>query len=382
MIKACLQYKRADCVIIWVLSYCKTHFNASKLIDALYLKDTRNTVVKESCAGVRIKFDMHNNCSINCHEKQTIIEESNSCFRFPVFQTENVPEKLIIANCVFNFVFLAIAILGNTLVISVVWKSPSLRSPSIVLLCGLATTDLAVGLVVQSLFLAMELMLFLSNSENYNCTLEKTFTIASYTVCGASLLTVTAISLDRLLAIHYHMRYASIVTIPRVIYAITLNWLISGFMASVLLWGSNEIFLVVMTSGVAICLYLSTCAHVKIYLVVRGHQQQIQAQAEAVQGGNGLNMARFKKSAANAFLVHYFLLLCYTPLFITMSLTSRFENNTDFASWNTNHSPKAWKITTTIVLMNSSLNPLIYCWRLREMRLAVKRTLKEILCRN
>ena len=230
---------------------------------------------------------MYNNCPVNCHEKQTIIEENNSCFRFPVFQTENVPEKLIVANCVFNFVFLATAILGNTLVISVVWKTPSLRSPSIVLLCGLATTDLAVGLVVQPLFLAMELMLLQTNTGKYNCDLGKTFITAAYTVCVASLMTVTAISLDRLLAIQYHMRYSSILTVPRVVSFIILNWLISGFLASIILWGSNEIFLVVMTLAVAICLCLSTFAHVKIYLVVRGHQQQIQAQAEAVQGVNG-----------------------------------------------------------------------------------------------
>ena len=265
------------------------------------------------------------NCSTNCQEEKTIIQEDNSCFRFPVFQVENVPQELILFNCVINILFLTTTIIGNTLVISVVWKTSSLRSPSIVLLCGLATTDLAVGVVVQPLFLVMELMLFLSGSGKYNCDLGKTFITASYTVCVASLMTVTAISLDRLLAIQYHLRYSNIVTVPRVISVITLNWLISGFLSSVIHWGGNQAFLTVMTLWVAICLFLSTFAHVNIYRVVRRHQQQIQAQAEAVQAGNGLNMARYKKTAANAFLVHYFLLLCYTPLFITLSLTSRYE---------------------------------------------------------
>ena len=263
-----------------------------------------------------------------------------------------------------------------------VWKRPTFRSPSIVLLCGLATTDLAVALFVQPLFLAVELMLLLSNSGNYNCALEKIHGAASYTMCGASLMTVTAISLDRLLAIQYHLRYASIVTVPRVIYVTALNWLVSGFLASLILWTGKKVFRVVLTLGVAFCISLSSCVQVQIYRIVRRHQQQIQAQAEAVQGVNGLNMARFKKTAVNAFLIHYFLLLCYTPLFITMSLTSRFENNTDFVSWNKYHSPIAWNSATIIAFMNSSLNPLIYCWRLREMRLAVKGSLKGILCRN
>lgn len=71
--------------------------------------------------------------------------------------------------------------------------------------------------------------------------------------------------------------------------------------------------------------HLSLRVHVfsrKTYRVTRRHQQKIQAQAEAVQAGNGLNISRYKRSAANALFVYYFLLLCYTPLFVTLSLSS------------------------------------------------------------
>ena len=223
----------------------------------------------------------------------------------------------------------------------------------------------------------MELIQLFSNSKTYNCALGKAVTAASFSVCGASLLTVTVISIDRLLAIQYHLRYAGVVTVQRVVYAITLNWLISGFMASFTLLGWEKIFLVVTTLTVAICLCVSTYAHAKIYRVTRRHQQQIQAQAEAVQAGNGLNISRYKRSAANALFVYYFLLLCYTPLFITLSLSSRYGST----SWKKTHSVITWKLTTTAVYMNSSVNPFIYCWRLQEMRAAVKRTLRNIFCR-
>ncbi|XP_078375217.1 melanocyte-stimulating hormone receptor-like [Oculina patagonica] len=324
---------------------------------------------------------MYNNCSLNCQQEQDIIQDNISCFRFPVFQAENVPQKLIVSNCVINILLLVTATIGNTLVLSVVWKTPSLRSPSIVLLCGLATTDLVVGLVVQPLFLSMELLLLLSNSAEYRCDLGKAFIVVSYSVCGASLLTVTSISLDRLLAIRCHMRYTSLVTVPRVIYVMALNWIVSGFLASLILWSEDKVFLVVMTSAVAIFLCLSTYAHVKIYVVVRRHQQQIQAQAQAVQANDGFSVARFKKTAANAFLVHYFLLLCYTPLFITLILTSN-EDIIHSVLSQKKYSAISWKLTTTIVFLNSSVNPIIYCWRLREMRVAVKKTVKEIFCRK
>lgn len=93
-------------------------------------------------------------------------------------------------------------------------------------------------------------------------------TTASFSVCGASLLTVTVISIDRLLAIQYHLRYAGVVTVQRVVYAITLNWLISGFLANFTLLGWEKIFLVVTTLTVAICLCVSTYSHAKLIVLL------------------------------------------------------------------------------------------------------------------
>ena len=328
-------------------------------------------------------INMYNNCSVNCQGDPRRIPNNNACFRFPVFEAENVPQELIMSNCIVNILLLITAIVENVLVLSVTWKTPSLRSPSIVLLCGLATTDLAVGLVVQPLFLSMELMQLLWNSAEYHCILGKAFITMSYWLCGVSLSTVAAISVDRLLAISYHLRYGSTVTVSRVRCVLTLNWLVSGFLGSLILWSGNKVFLAVMAVALAMFLCLSTYAHVKIYLVARRHKRQIQTQAKAVQAsiGNGFNVARFKKSIANAFLVHYVLLLCYTPLFITLLLTNN-DIWADSALLKKCHSAMAWKLTTTVVFMNSSVNPFIYCWRLREMRVAVKRFLKDIFRGN
>lgn len=160
---------------------------------------------------------MHNNSSIRFLEEQETIQENSTCFRFPVFQVDNVPQNLIVLNCAINVLFLITAILGNLLVISAVWKTPSLRCPSNIFLCGLSTSDLAVGLVVQPLFLYIELIQILERPTQYPGALGHAFIIVSYSVCGVSLLTVTAISVDRLLALQYHLRYVNIVTVQRVL---------------------------------------------------------------------------------------------------------------------------------------------------------------------
>ena len=305
------------------------------------------------------------------------LENKVSCFRFPVFQTDNIPELIVVFNSTVNFPLSVLTIVGNTLVLVAVWRTPSLCSPSIILLCGLATTDLAVGLLLRPLFLSMELTL-LSNSSAYNCVLGKAFNTVSYTVCGVSLATLTAITIDRLLALKYHMRYSSIMTIQRAFCVIAVNWLSSGFLASLILWTSKLLFLFVMALVVAIFLCFSTSAHINIYCIIRRHKRQILAQTRAVQDNSRINITRFKRTAFNTFLVHYFLLICYIPLFVTLLLQGN-EERIPSESWKEYGSGIAWKLSSTVVFMNSALNPFIYCWRLREIRTAVK---KSLFCRK
>ena len=317
---------------------------------------------------------MHNNCSI--------AELKNTCLDLAVFQHQNVSPQFIVFICAINIILLITSAIGNTSVILAVWKTSSLRSPWMVFLSGLATTDFAVAVFVQPSFEAFTLMLLFSNSDMNECYFEIIFGTLCYTVCAASLMTVTAISVDRFLAIQYYLRYSSIVTVPRVIYITGMIWLISGFLATLLLWAGKRVFQIVMTCGIAFCLSMCTIVHFQIYQNVRRHQRQIQAQVQAVQDGTGLQMARFKKTAVNAFLVHYFLLFCYTPVFISILLARNLENRPGFDSWNEFYSPIVWNTSATIVFMNSAFNPLIYCWRLREMRLSVKRTLRRMVCKN
>ena len=61
-------------------------------------------------------------------------------------------KKVLVINCAVNIPLAITSIIGNLLVLRAVWKTPTLRSPSVVLLCGLALSDLAVGAVVQPFF--------------------------------------------------------------------------------------------------------------------------------------------------------------------------------------------------------------------------------------
>ena len=128
-------------------------------------------------------------------------------------------------------------------------------------------------------------------------------------------------------------------------------------------------------ANIVICLSLSTVCYIKIYRIVRQHQLQIHVQQQAVQTLNAesiQSMERSKRSALNTFVFYIVLILCYFPLFVAMVMLSIYQI----------HLTNEWNLTDTVAFMNSSINPFLYCWRLRELRTAVVKTAKLMLCKD
>ena len=275
------------------------------------------------------------------------------------------PETTIL-NCVLNAPLMFTSIIGNTLLLAAMLRTPSLRSPSIMFLCSLALSDLLVGLVVQPVYIANELTKI--------DLLYKIKNATTFAACGVSLLTMAAISVDRFLALHYHMRYPNLMTTRRAIYTSATLWLIS-FLFSFAIFGYKYIYFLGMAVGIAICLLISTVYYFRIYRIVRQHQLQIHAQQQAVESfntENNQNVLRSKKSAINTFIYYIAMIVCYTLLFISISILVISRD----------HWTIEWRLADTVSFMNSSINPFLYCWRQRELRSAVVKTARQISCKQ
>ena len=137
----------------------------------------------------------------------------------PDNENHSTLETVIIINCVLNAPLMFISILGNTLVLAAIMKTPSIRStPHVIMLCSLAVSDLLVGLIAQPIYIAKQL-----TKDRF---VEHAALMIGYSLCGVSFFTITAITVDRFLALHYHMRYATLVTESRVKYTLITIWLI------------------------------------------------------------------------------------------------------------------------------------------------------------
>ena len=283
---------------------------------------------------------------------------------------------LVQVNCAVNVLLALTAIIGNSLVLHVARKSRTLRSPSLFLLCGLAMSDLAVGAVVQPLFIADDLVRLYSRSQRHRQFFVGVYNTFGFCLCGISLCTVTAIGVDRLIAVERSLHYPSLVTIPRVRRVLIAIWTICLVLSSAYFW-QYKIVLISLGTVICACLCISTICHVKIYRTVRYHQNAIQLQFLAVETNTGHvpghvnKVTSLKMSAFNAFIVFLVLIICYSPYLVVFYVVTA-VNPLDMQI--------ARSLTSTIVFMNSSLNPFLYCWRVCEIREAVKETCRKFVC--
>ena len=128
--------------------------------------------------------------------------------------------------CVLHFVFSPVATLGNCLAIRALWKASSLPANLRKLLLSLAFSDLAVGFFAHPTYAVVFVMLGTLNNLDVPCALIFTRSL-SVLLSVASFLHVTAIGVDRLLAVSLHLRYAELVTSKRVTITLVAIWLTS-----------------------------------------------------------------------------------------------------------------------------------------------------------
>ena len=267
------------------------------------------------------------------------------------------------------------ASLGNALILVALHKQTSLHQPTKLLFRCLAVTDLCVGVISQPFF-AVFLLLSVTTGMNlkFIFLIDKLNNATSFVLCQVSVFTSTAISVDRLLALLTGLRYRQVVTLPRVRAVIICFWLFGILCGSIFFWSAN-ISSTVAFALITFSVITSVLSYVKIFRKLCQHQLQVHPVPQGQPNGRQapLNIARYKRSVSSAVWVQLALVTCYIPFLVVVMLMTcgrlragKFEI--------------AFEIAATLVYLNSSLNPILYCWKIGAVRKAAKDTIKQLNC--
>ena len=204
-------------------------------------------------------------------------------------------QKLLISAV--NITLSSTAFLGNILILIALKRVATLRPPSKLLLGCLASTDLCVGLITQPLFVAY----IMSPEHSRLCYyLSTLFNRLSIILGGVSVSTITAISVERLLALLLGLRYRHVVTLRRVQSYVVISWFFS-IVTTLTSSYDERVTLSITFSATILCIVTSIFSCTKIYLTLRNYQAQVQGEAHQGQpdgGGMPLNIMNTERQCA------------------------------------------------------------------------------------
>ena len=258
----------------------------------------------------------------------------------------------------------------NIVTIHAIRKTPALPKTLKTLLLSLAVSDVGVGLLVQPCYTSLLIKWSQKNTPGWG-TYKAVYLIA-HLFALASFCSVVAVSVDRFLAIHLHLRYQELVTHKRVVAVVISIWMSSVFVSFLMFWVLLDSFSLILLIIGVVGVILTTMAYIRIYLAVRRHKNQIQVlQVQQVaQVGALANFASLAKSAVGIFYIYLVFLVCYLPYLIV--LVSIETNGASIVF------KKFYHFSVTVSFFNSSLNPVIYCWKMRHIRHAVMNIVRNM----
>ena len=173
------------------------------------------------------------------------------------------------------------------------------------------------------------------------------------------------------------MSRRSLLTVRRVVFryitaAILLIPMVTGIMCTWYL--SKELFAKLVYFyfwGAGLIVVITTFAYFKVFRIMRNHQRRVQTNATAIE--------RLRKNKKTVFTILHILgifVLTYVPCScfqLAFSILQDYQRNTY---------RKIMTVCVAVVLSSPFLNPLLYYWRIKEIREGVKCIARKVFCKG
>ena len=263
-----------------------------------------------------------------------------------------------------------VAIVGNFLVVVAVLLDPNrdLRSPFSFFVANLGLADLIVGLVTApmgTIYLISEGLKRVENLQGFRRWMHVCYFIS----CSASLLSLTALALDRYIAITYPLHYRSKLNPTRALFISCLVWTTSILLSLIyFIVGYNRFRFVFASTAVAVTFAVLIFTNVKIFKYLRHQVRHWDNLHDSTEENVVMKQATKseKKITKTLLIVLLLFLACYVPSCVCIYIVNFcYTCGCEFIHW-------VRDIQFVLVMANSGVNPFVYAWRLKNFRKAFK----------
>ena len=265
-----------------------------------------------------------------------------------------------------------VTVIFNLLTILTFIYKIKFRVASRVLLCALAIIDLITGLTAIPMMGSMHLLRYLGKTNS--CQFLLPGFIIMFTVLLLTFVTLTLISTDKYLAIFYPFKYSARADKQTLmIQVLAMLWTL------VTLFGVFTIFtpklmLIIQALFVTFCLFLplTIFVHIRIFYELRKRKKHIHTLHANLEGQPTQIRNDCTRGVRVTTTVIVVMIACYLPVvaFGILRRNKSFDHYSD-----RNKLIQHW--IHGLVLLNSLMNPFIYCWQLQGFRKSLFSLLKR-----
>ena len=267
-------------------------------------------------------------------------------------------------SAIINIVAAPLAVVTNVLVITAIFSSFRLRTPSNLFIACLALSDVFVGLTTQPGYITYRLME--NQRRSVPCFVMVMYGASFYVCFGVSFMTLTAVSYERFVAVRLRVRYNTLFSYNRILKYMLSIWMLNILLAA-LQWAkinraARGTHLVVWL----VCLLVTGVTLIGVVVIVRRNRRQLQVQLQPAENLQRQTEAKLARSIA--FIVVVYMIFNFPVLFVTFyhQILSRDLQNYNHYSW-----------TETLAFLNSLSNPVICLWKNKQIRRKVKDFVKK-----
>lgn len=260
-----------------------------------------------------------------------------------------------------NVITCPLTTLLNVLIIISVKTKLFLRTKSNIALACLAVTDAVMGLIGQPVFISLVITRLQGDDAlNLKQAVVNVFILRLLTT--SSLFHLAVITVERYIAIKHSLRYTTIVTEVRLICSSAFLWIIAFLLTLPVILQNSNMMRKISSVTMASCLAIIAFCQVVLYREARRHQRQTIEQQISMEVKQ--RKLKEKKALKTTATVLFFILLNYSPLIFVQILFNIYTIESD-------NSRDILTLTAIFsVIANSLVNPIIYCVRVRQFRVA------------
>jgi len=285
---------------------------------------------------------------------------------------QNVPVLVsLISTVIINGISGPVTVLLNVLVIMAVKRRPRLQTNTNILLACLAATDAVLtGLLVQPSFILWKTLQLLGKTSQETANVLRFHNSSLRTAFMCSSLHLMLVTGERLIAIKFFTRYPYVVTKQNIKQAVIVFWILA------ITWGITDMLAQIYTDGILLylnfalatilisCVLFITCSYVILYRETLRQRKKIKTQQlpqEAVE-----RFAKENKAVKTTVYIVGAVVFCLLPAAFFLLWVVSLPPGANPTKLKFFYAFTPW--IRSFGMLNSLLNPLIYCWRQKEMR--------------